>query len=161
MAFDAHNITPGAYTDTHATPKYTLGTISWANDGTAYRYVKAADIDLAVGYVVCYEAAQANGYVVTADKSSDESSLLAAGVALGTVDISEKPYCWVQVSGYCATVLGDASVAAGDFVVPDHTGAVDGVADTMADGEEEQVFGLALTDDDGSSHFDAILRGII
>ena len=169
MAHDVHNITPGAYTDSHATPKYNLGTISWANDGTAYRYVQVDDaVDLIVGHVVCYEGAEANGYVVTPDRDSDEASTLAAGVAVAIVDVSANPYCWIQVSGYCATVLGDGSVAAGEFVVP-HA-STDGAADTMianTDGSstahtEHQAFGLCLTSDTGTPDvFDAILRGII
>ena len=47
-----------------------------------------------------------------------------------------------------ADVYSDGSVAAGEAVVADDT--TNGIADTMADGEEEQVFGWALEADSGS-----------
>lgn len=159
MAFSATSMVPGAYTDTHATAEFNLGSLSVATDGTIYRYVVVNDIDLVLGSVVGYDNDAANGYTVSSDRSADETSIIVAGVAVAAVDISAAAYCWIQVSGYCATVRTDGGVTAGEHLVM-HT--VDEEADTMADGEEEQVFAMALTTDSGSPTVcDAILLGIL
>ena len=152
-------IPPGSLTDVTTEAKWDLGKVVFSEDGKGYRYVQFADaVAVAVGHVMTYDAAQANHYVVTNDRSDDEVSTICAGIAIAAVatNTTSPQYGFVQVSGYCDTVLGDGDVAAGEFVVP-HT--ADGQADTMADGEEEQVFGMCLTDD--GPNFDAILRGIL
>lgn len=159
MAFSATSMVPGAYTDSHATAEFNLGSLSVATDGTIYRYVQVADIDLVLGSVVGYDAAQANGYVVSADRSGDEISTLVAGVAVAAVDISAAAFCWLQVSGYCAAVRTDGAVVAGEYLVM-HT--VDEEADTIDTAEEHFVFGVALSTDSGSpTTCDAILLGIL
>jgi hypothetical protein len=159
MAFSATSMVPGAYTDSHATAEFNLGSLSVATDGTIYRYVEVKDIDLVLGSVVCYDAAQANGYVVSADRSGDETSDLCAGVAVAAVDISAAAFCWLQVSGYCATVRTATGLAAGESIVP-HT--VDEEGEGMAAGAEDHVFAMALTTAAGSPLVvDAILHGII
>jgi len=159
MAFSATSMVPGAYTDTHATAEFNLGSLSVATDGTIYRYVVVNDIDLVLGSVVGYDNDATNGYTVSSDRSADETSIIVAGVAVAAVDISAAAYCWIQVSGYCGTVRTDGGVTAGEHLVM-HT--VDEEADTMADGEEEQVFAMALTTDSGSPTVcDAILLGIL
>jgi len=52
-------------------------------------------------------------------------------------------YGWILVNGY-GEVRTDGGVAAGDYLVPH---SADHEADTMADGEEEQVFAFALEAD--------------
>ena len=59
--------------------------------------------------------------------------------------MTQNQYGFIQVNGV-ATVQTDGSVSEGDYVVS-HT--VDGECSTMADGEEEQVIGIALADDSG------------
>lgn len=133
-------------TTTSATDDHGVGNIFDSPDGKKYKWVKVVDVDLAVGYVVT--PASVDGTEVTADRSGgSQLALRGIGVALGTVDISATPYCFVQIAGV-ADVYSDGSVAAGEAVVADS--ATDGLADTMADGEEEQVFGFALEADSGS-----------
>ena len=56
-------------------------------------------------------------------------------------------------------VFTDGSVAKGDCLVAHDT---DGEADTMADGEEEQVFAVALEADHGTTEeCGCILRGLL
>ena len=134
-------------TTTSATDTHGVGNIFESPDGKRYKWVKIADaVDLLTGYVLT--PASIDGTEYTADITSGSSKATrGVGIALGAVDVSETPYCFMQIAGV-ATVFTDGSVAAGEAVVAD-SGA-DGRADTMGDGEEEQVFGFALADDSGS-----------
>jgi len=133
-------------TTTSATDTHGVGNIFESPDGKRYKWVKIADsVDVLTGYV--FTPASIDGTEVTPDVSGGSSKALrAVGVALGAVDVSETPYAFMQIAGV-ATVFTDGGVSAGEAVVADST---DGRADTMADGEEEQVFGFALADDSGS-----------
>ena len=133
-------------TTTSATDDHGVGNVFESKDGKKYKWVEVVDVDLAVGYVVC--PASTDGTKGTADRADgSQIALRGIGVALGTVDISEKKYAFIQVAGV-ADVYSDGSVAAGEAVVADDT--TNGIADTKADGEEEQVFGWALEADSGS-----------
>jgi hypothetical protein len=121
-----------------------------------YMYVKFVDaVTYAAGHVLTW--ANAAGTSVTNDRSGGASlSLGPAGVAIAIMTANS--YGWMQVGGV-ATCLGDGSVAAGESVVPDTT---DGKADTMAAGEEDLVFGIALEADDASTAlFKCRLRGLV
>mgnify|MGYP003143229905 FL=1 len=133
-------------TTTSATDTHGVGNIFESPDGKRYKWVKIADsVDVLTGYV--FTPASIDGTEVTPDVSGGSSKALrAVGVALGAVDVSETPYAFMQIAGV-ATVFTDGGVEAGEAVVADST---DGRADTMADGEEEQVFGFALAADSGS-----------
>ena len=133
----------------HSDPKAILGGLysaTFGGDYAVFRYVNVVDLDTADGDVVT--PASTSGWDVTQDRSGGSaiSNVHASGVAVGVITAGN--YGFILVNGIHDAVLGDGSVAAGDFVVPDS--AVDGGADTMADGEEEQVFGLALEADSGS-----------
>ena len=133
-------------TTTSASDDHGVGNVFESKDGKKYKWVEVVDVDLAIGYVVC--PASTDGTKVTADVSGgSQLALRGIGVALGTVDISDKKYAFIQVAGV-ADVYSDGSVAAGEAVVADS--GTNGLADTMADGEEEQVFGWALEADSGS-----------
>ena len=134
-------------TTTSATDDHGVGNIFDSPDGKKYKWVKIADaVDLLTGYVLT--PASTDGTEVTPDITSGSSKATrGVGVALGAVDVSATPYCFMQIAGV-ATVFTDGDVVAGDAVVADS--AADGRADTMADGEEEQVFGFALAADSGS-----------
>ena len=133
-------------TTTSATDTHGVGNIFESPDGKRYKWVKIADsVDVLTGYV--FTPASIDGTEVTPDVSGGSSKALrAVGVALGAVDVYETPYAFMQIAGV-ATVFTDGGVEAGEAVVADST---DGRADTMADGEEEQVFGFALAADSGS-----------
>ena len=133
-------------TTTSSTDDHGVGNVFESKDGKKYKWVEVVDVDLAVGYVVC--PASTDGTKVTADVSGgSQLALRGIGVALGTVDISDKKYAFIQVAGV-VDVFAPGDVAAGQALVADDT--TNGIVDTMADGEEEQVFGWALEDDSGS-----------
>jgi hypothetical protein len=95
----------------------------------------------------------AKGYTVEPADSDGTNLDLVVGVA--AEDIASGAWGNVVVSGYCAYVLTDGSVAIGDPLVP-HT--VAGEASTMAAGEEHLVFGMALSTDTGTTEYsDAII----
>jgi len=136
----------------HFTPTYVsdtddhgVGNVFFDKSGKAYKWVEVVDLDLAISYVVY--PASLDGTQVTCDYTGGSAkSARVIGVSLGAVDISVAKYAFIQVQGVVDT-YGDGSVAAGDPVIGHST---DGMADTMADGEEELVFGFALEADDGS-----------
>jgi len=149
-------ILAGNVTVVDTAAKYVLGVI-WFDfsTGKAYRYVEGdaalTNDALAAKEVVCYID---DGWEVTNDYSN---GLGGGGVAVAGVAISaigEGEFGWIQVSGQC-DVFTDGGVAAGDPLVAHDT---DGEADTMGDGEEEQVIGAAIEDDAPNVH--VILRGL-
>ena len=129
---------PDNITDTSSTAVNELGALRWDGD-KAYRYVLATDALTATSFVswVANAAAGTNDYTVVKGSATVTAP---AGVALASVTINY--YCWIQVTGI-ATCTGDGSVAALEKVVSNG----DGLLDTMAGGEEEQVVGTALEAD--------------
>jgi len=134
-----------------------LGTKCEDELGNEYRFVKIADaVPVTVGMVLA--PSTGGKWHATPDRNGgtqlgDNVAMLPLGIAVVAVSADDitagNLYCWILRKGY-TSVKGDDSVAVGDFVVLDT--AADGVADTMADGEEEQVFGLAYTADDNTTH---------
>lgn len=135
-----------------STAQEQLGAIRYEYSSTdscmkKYMYIKyeagTADVAAAKGDVLLWSGT--TGYTVTKDESDEEDNMFA-GVAIGT--ITDAYYAWIQVGGFCNKVFTDAGVSAHDALVP-HT--TDGEADTMAAGEEDHVFGVALADDTTTS----------
>lgn len=129
------------------TPRTTPGMLFDGTDAygfpAKFRYVQFKD---AVTYIkghVC-NPESATGTTVTNDR---DGGISAATITWGIAcrAMTEDYYGYIQVTGK-AVVQTDGGVAAGEYLVA-HT--VDGECDTMADGEEEQVFGIALADDVG------------
>jgi len=117
--------------------------------GEMATFVWVYNVDLATtaGSVLTLASAT-SAYTVSGDRSggSAVSAIKAVGVAVGAIGAGE--YGYIMCEGTHPGVYTDGGVAADDPLVP-HT--VDGEADTMADGEEEQVFGWALADDSGTT----------
>lgn len=135
------------FTANDVSPKYTVGQVFEGTDSSgryaAYKYVQFLD---AVAYIRGHVCAWGNatGTAVTNDRSGGSNvGIRTAGICLRVM--TQNYYGFVQVAGI-GLCLGDGSVAAGESVVLD-TG-VDGGADTMAAGEEDEVFGMALEADD-------------
>ncbi len=154
------------YTQVDATPQFDLGQLSYAPNGNVYRYVKFLDaVAYLAGHVVQWASATLN-YVsndVSGGTTIGSGQTTPAGIVLG-IPAAATPYGWMQVAGI-ALVYGDGSVAAGEAVIADST---DGRADTMAAGEEHQVFGVALDADDTANDplttlalFHCRLRGLV
>lgn len=130
-------------TSSSTSQQHDLGTVVWDNVGNAFRYVQNVLADgIAVADGTCVYGTATWG-VVSPDFAAG-SGITTHVVGVGIAAIAAGSYGWVQVSGYHDKVKTDGGVAAADFLVGH---SVDGEADTMADGEEEQVFGQALAAD--------------
>ena len=146
-----------------STARETLGALRFSDDGRAYRYGQLIDQAGAQGEVV-YDASATEGeFKYTTDYTGGSgTSVKVAGVIHHDVStFTINYYGWFQVGGFCPMVRTDTDVAAGEALVG-HT--VDGEADTMADGEEELVFGFAMADDTTINSQDACvaqLSGIL
>lgn len=128
-----------------SSPTFVVGQV-YDYAGNLYRYVRFLD---AVAYVAGHVVAWANTTRTSVSNDRAGGSSLTIGTAgIALTVMTQNNYGFILVNGYYATVLGDGSVAAGDPVVLD-TG-VDGGADTMAAGEEHQVFGWCLENDTGA-----------
>lgn len=126
--------------------RHDLGTTARVYDSTygwrTYAYYKVADaVNVTAGMVVCYSTTMGN---VTPDISGGTSTGGAAGVALGSVTATYHGWFVVGKGDYVLVNTDGGVAAAGEFLVPH---SVDGEVDTMADGEEEQVFAVATAAD--------------
>lgn len=130
-----------------STTLHALGSLLYDDENAkVYRYVRCANAAtnnaLAVGECLCADTGGA--YIVNNDMAGGTGlGTLPMGVAISA--ITENSYGWIQVGGQAAVTITDGDVSSNDFIVND-TG-VDGGCDTMADGEEEQVFGFVIADD--------------
>ena len=144
-------------------PRYEIGGLYeyvHATYGHAYyKYYQFLDaVTYGAGDVL--EHASANGTGVSQDRASGASSgRVPAGVALGVM--TQNYFGFAQVSGRGTVILRtDGAVAAADYIVS-HT--ADDEADTMLDGEEEQVFAMSGTTDGADNliagvwHFKSLL----
>jgi hypothetical protein len=132
-------------------PVHNLGALYQAEDtGYVYRYVRAG-------------AACANGRIAATESVCKDSggdwwvnNDFAGGTGLGVnfpaglaiAAIPQGFYGWVLVNGV-GTAISDGAVSAGEAIVLDS--ANDGDVDTMAAGEEHQVFAVATADDSGTA----------
>jgi len=133
------------------TTLHTLGALLYDSESAkVYRYVKCAaavtNNALAAGECLCADTGGA--YYVNNDMAGGTGlGTLPMGVAISA--IPENNYGWIQVGGQASVTITDGEVAANDFIV-NNTGE-DGGCDTMADGEEEQVFGFVIAADVGDA----------
>ncbi len=149
------NAAPSTFNTAAADSNLTLGAV-YDYLGKLYKYVQFKD---AVTYVAGHtlHAASVDGLAVTNDSAGGSSVAPLICVGIATRVHTEDYYGFMQVSGV-VDVVCDGSVAAGESV----TTGTDGVADTMADGVEEQVFGTALEADSGSPVVAAVwLKGLV
>jgi hypothetical protein len=136
-----------ALTDVTATAMHPLGSLFFDfATGKAYRYVEG-DAALINDALAANEALtwMDDGWEVTNDMSVGLGVVAPAGVAISA--IGEGEFGWIQVGGK-ATINTDGGVSAGEALV---IHSVDGEVDTMAAGEEHQVFAVATADDSGTA----------
>jgi hypothetical protein len=139
-----------------STAKNVPGSLVTDNQGNTYRYVlisASSACACTVGSVLHMSEASASTWDVTPDVTDalgGAGTDKVVGVAQSAIDTGN--YGWVLVSGI-GEVRTDNGVAAADYLVG-HT--VDHEADTMADGEEEQVFAFALEADSGTDPHKAL-----
>lgn len=136
----------GGLSADHSERKLTLGSLFTDNTGNTYRYVLLSATSACAatqGSVARIADADADAWDVTVDVSEAIGTTTGKVVGVFQNAVTAGQYGWVLVSGM-GEVRTDAGVAAGDYLVG-HT--ADHEADTMADGEEEQVFGQALEAD--------------
>lgn len=129
------------------TTLHTIGSLLYDIDAAkVYRYSLAAaamtNDALAAGECTC---ADSGGYFYVNNDMAGGTGygIQPMGVAINA--LPENNYGWIQVGGKASVTITDGGVAANDFIVNDT--AVDGGCDTMADGEEEQVFAIAVAAD--------------
>lgn len=138
-----------------STAKNTLGSLVSDNQGNIYRYVRigtSSACAATLGSCLRMDAASASTWVTTPDVSDALGAAATdkvVGVAQSAIDTGN--YGWVLVSGI-GEVRTDNGVSAADYLV----GHGDHEADTMADGEEEQVFAFALEADSGTEPHKAL-----
>lgn len=137
-----------------ATPKYPLGTL-YELDGNTYRYVKVTDaVDVTIG--MSLSPSTSGGWYVTPDRAGGTAVVKArttssgypiAGIALGSVDVSEEPYCWIQVAGLCTYILTDGNFTASELVEGIATDGTAGLAiyETDFDPSDTTVFAFGVT----------------
>jgi len=126
--------------------KFNIGELAKDQLGNIYRYIQNNTADaIAIADGTCVYPTIVVG-VVSPDFTGG-NGVTGRVVGVGIAAIAAGSYGWVQVSGIHPAVKTDAGVSAGDALIG-HT--VDGEADTMADGEEEFVFGFALAADTGT-----------
>lgn len=148
-----------ALTDFTATAVHTLGKIYIDFEkGKMYKYVECDGI-LTGGALTLNHALSwmDTAMQVTNDISAGIGVVAPAGVAISL--ITQAYFGWIQISGQ-ATLIGDGLVAAGEAVVLDSV--TDGTCDTMAAGEEHEVFAAALEADAAITYyFAAKLRSLV
>lgn len=127
-----------------ASPLHPLGTLAWDYDSTwkSWRLLRYVQCQGAVAAAAGSVSTLSTSFgVVTVDRDSDQVAAdQFGGVFLGTVTADY--YGWVCIYGV-ADCTTDAVVNAGESVIP-HT--VDKQCDTMAAGEEDHVFAVAMED---------------
>lgn len=140
------------FTTSHTSQKLPLGSKIRREHATTgeiatFVYVKNVDLATTEGTVLT-PASGTSAYTVSGDRAggSAVAATKVVGVAVGAIGADE--FGFIMCEGTCPVVYTDGGVSAGEHLVA-HT--VDGEADTMADGEEEQVFGVALADDSGTT----------
>ena len=102
------------------------------------------------GDVVLY--AGTTPFCVTRDVS-DSSITRPAGVAVTTM--ANSYYGWIQVGGFCGTLITDGNITAGALLAATST---DGVAGSLTVGTDtSKAFGVALNSDSGTVLADAML----
>lgn len=142
--------------DLLANAKYRLGQYGFdVATGRGYRYYYNGGADSTVVGDVAAVRGTTFGYVSTTSGegiiNAAATCAYAAGVAQAVIP---NGYCgWFQTSGpgRVAIAVTDGSVAAGDGLVIDGGATPAGAVDTMAAGEEAQVFGYAITADSGTT----------
>ena len=129
---------------------YALGITQTVN-GIIYQFLKyndgAGNIPGIQGMVACGDVT--TKHTATCDYGTTNSDQAFRGIVRANVVLNGEA-CWFVIGGEPdIPVWTDTGVAADDYLVPDIIDAsADGNIDTMLDGEEEQVFGVAMAADD-------------
>ena len=120
----------------------------------SYRYCYNAGADtLAAGEIVGQHTNSTYGNVTgTVATFVDGTSTCGLGLGMAMSAAPTLNYLWVQTGGANdVAITTDGSVAEGDGLVVEGGASPDGTLDTMADGEEEMVIGVAIDADTSGS----------
>lgn len=115
-----------------------------------YRYCYNAGVDtLAAGEIVGQHTNSTYGNVTgTVATFVDGTSTCGLGLGMAMSAAPTLNYFWAQTGGANdVAITTDGGVAEGDWVVVEGGASPDGTLDTMADGEEEMVIGIAIDAD--------------
>ena len=131
-----------------ATRMYEVGTLYYYQ-GAYYRYARFVDaVTYAAGHVLEWAVGVGCSRVTNDRAGGSSRGRVPAGVCLCAM--TQDYWGFFQVAGVGrVALLTDESVAAGEYLVSDV--GVDGGADTMANGEEEQCFAFTIAADAGSA----------
>jgi len=119
-------------------------------DSKVMRFLAAEAISK--GECVCLTTAQGSAsYSVSL---ADQATGLYHVIGVAKEDIASGDWGTIVVGGYCAYVIGDAAITAGDYIGPSTT---PGTSDTIVIGTATwDAFGVALSDDTATI-FDALI----
>lgn len=130
--------------------KHPLGTRRTGAQGRVYRYGYNAGADtLAAGEIVGQHTNSTYGNVTgTVATFVDGSSTAGLGLGMALAAIPTTNWGWFQTNGpNDVDITTDTGIAEGDMLVVEGGASPDGTIDTMADGEEEMVIGVAIDAD--------------
>ena len=124
--------------------------------GRHFRYIKQVGATTsAVGEVAAAASSGTYGEVSRTAATSVVNAVSTVAVPRGVFQsvLATNKYGFIQSigDGRVALAVTDGNVAAGDPLVIDGGATCVGAVDTMADGEEESVFGDAMTADSGTT----------
>jgi hypothetical protein len=117
--------------------------ISRAYGMARYRLVKLADAVDAANKKCC-TSATSGVWDVTLDQDgggTPRANLAPIGMFIGVVDVSETPYCFVQISGVAAYTAGSASIIDGDYLMPD---TENGDLTEATEGTDQNIVGWSI-----------------
>ena len=132
--------------------------ISRAYGLAKYRLVKLVDAVDAANKKLAV-AATSGVWDVTMDVSGGtaRANLWPIGMFIGTVDVSEAPYCFVQISGVAAYTAGSAAIIDGDPLMSDTS--EDGDLTEATAGTDENIVGWSIGTVDDNAEGLVMLSG--
>ena len=140
-----------------STPRYNVGQkVFDTATGRWFAYIKQVGATTsAVGEIAAGASSGTYGEVSRTAASSLVNAVSTVALPRGVFQsiLATNKYGFIQTIGDGRVTLAvtDGNVAAGDPLVIDGGATCVGAVDTMADGEEESVFGVAMTADSGTT----------
>lgn len=144
------------YTSTSANNTLTAGMVAENEYGDRFMWVynAGATTGAAGKFAGVFSTTPARGHVSMTTTTQVVNGVSTGGYSAGVFQASPATtvYSWIQISGIGVTAgVTDGGIAAGDPMVVDGAGSPDGVMETMADGEEENVAGYAFAADSSTT----------
>ncbi len=119
-----------------------LGTLFKDNE-QIYKFVKLVSVDGAANKMT-YLTTTANEVTIDEDATDIATTIHATGMCTGTVDISDKPYAWVQVTGTATFHAGSAGISKGVYLMPDSDNTDNGNLTAATAGTDANICAIAM-----------------